>query len=269
MNTKLFSVKAPTSTSTESAELCSLREKNQQLLTENSKLLKDNKILKRLLDESKNIIFQKDLKLIHIEKKIAVTSNQATAQNAKILFEKYEKFFTAAEMKQLRSIGKGKRFDSTFVTKCLFFLYGGTANLLDRVPTSARVPKGKKPLTPEKVEIISNMLEERIDSENNSVEITVYRSSRTPKLLNYAFTTASRKKTVVENDRSNIENGSNTSNVDNIIQNQTFGPPAYQQPSLETIWLASPSTPITYIPISIPDSIQGQHCNNHYSHAYQ
>lgn len=131
---------------------------------------------------------QKDLKI----QKIFAQSNTRSESLAN-LFSLYENRFTPNEMKSLRSIGKGERNDSTFVSKCVQFLHGGPNNVANRVATSSHV-EGKKPLSPDKVEIVSNMLSERLAAENISNEAVIAREIRFNKLLNSAVTTA--RKTV-------------------------------------------------------------------------
>lgn len=93
-------------------------------------------------------------------------------------------------MKELRSIPNEERNDSTFVTKCIDYLYGGKHYLIDRVATFVKVPNGKKPISPEKIEIVSNMLQERLDSESLPDELSSHRFGRLNQLLNNAISTA-------------------------------------------------------------------------------
>lgn len=172
-------------------ELLFLRVKHQELLGQNSKLLKDNKLLKKLLEECKSLNFQKDLQ---IKKLQAQNRSQKTGN----LFEQFEKYFLPIELNQLRSINKGERHDSTFVTKCLTFLYGGSL-LTGKVATSAKVPYGKKPISPEKVGIISAMLADRVNSEEPSSELAHARCNRLTKLLQNAITNANRSKVKIVN----------------------------------------------------------------------
>lgn len=164
-----------------------IESKYQKLLIENSKLTNDNKVLKKLLTESKSIILQKEIKI----KKLLAQKHHANTLN---LFEQYEKYFSSSDIKKLRSIRKGNRADSTFVTQCLDYLYGGKQNLLDRVATNIKVPAGKKPISPEKVDIVSHMLLERLNSEGLYDELSTVRFNRLRKLLNNAICTA--RKTV-------------------------------------------------------------------------
>lgn len=84
----------------------------------------------------------------------------------------------------------GERKDSAFVTKCVDFLYDGKKNLLNRVATDVKVPVGKKPISPEKVEIVSQMLQERLNSEGLTDELSNIRFNRIRQLLNNAICTA-------------------------------------------------------------------------------
>lgn len=165
-----------------------LKEKCEKLFTENSKLIKDNKILKKLLEESKSIILQKEIKIKKLLSQVHTNSNTVN------LFEEYEQYFSNLEIKKLRSIQKGQAKDSTFVTKCLDYLYGGKQNLLERVATDVKVPVGKKPFSPEKVAIITKMLQERLNSEGISDELTANRFGRLRELLNNAICTARKAK---------------------------------------------------------------------------
>lgn len=219
------------SVSTESEELRTLKEENQKLKSENAKLLKDNKLLKMLLNEAKSCIFKKDLKINKIEEK--------SKKNDQILYQKFEKCFTREEMKHLRSIKTGERSDSTFILKCLTYLYGGTNNLVNRVPTSGKVPLGKMPLTPEKIDMMAEMLQERIESEGITNETAMVRKCRMPKLLNNAFTTANRPSTAKAACEISKNDSVNTLVHDAQPLQNTPVEKLIHQPQQNFIWLAS------------------------------
>lgn len=159
--------------------------KFNDLLSENKRLLRDNKALKKLLSDSKSVILQKEMKI----KKLQLQLHNSTNTD-KNIFEQYVKYFTSSQMIELRSMPQGERKDSTFVTKCMDYLYGGKHNLIDRVATNVKVPAGKKPISPEKIKIISGMLQERLNSEDLSDELSSHRFSRLNMLLNNAICTA-------------------------------------------------------------------------------
>lgn len=225
------------SISTESEELHTLKEENQKLKSENAKLLKDNKLLKKLLNDAKSCIFHKDLKL----QKMAET----TKKNSTILYQKYEKYFSRNEMIHLRSIKTGERSDSTFIQKCLIYLYGDTNSLVNRVPSRVKVPYGKIPMSPEKVDILTDMLQERIESEGIADDAAIVRKHRMPKLLNNAFSSVNRLNKAKPLCGKPKNDSTNTPEHD--IQPMENAPVEIHthQPQQNLIWL-TPKTPIQY-----------------------
>lgn len=170
-------------------ELKALKEKCFKLQQENAKLTKDNKLLKKMLDESKSINLHKDIKISKLRFQLHSQQKKQDGQALTNLFTVYEQNFSPSEMKRLRSIGKGERNDSSFVSKCVTFLHDGQANIINRTATSTYVP-GKVPLSPDKIEIASNMLSERLGAEGIPNEVVAAREARFNKLLNNAIATA-------------------------------------------------------------------------------
>lgn len=144
---------------------------------------------------------QKDIHIQKLQAQLNIQSHpQAHKHALQNLFIKYEHHFKTDEIKLLRSIGKGERYDSTFVTKCVHFLHGGPLNIINRVVIISNLSKGKTALSPDKVEIASNMLHERLAAEGVPDEISFIREARFKKLLNNAITNARRATTNSKNE---------------------------------------------------------------------
>lgn len=175
-------------------ELIALKEQYSKQKEENIKLWNDNKLMKKLINEARAINLQKDIQIRNLQAQLNIQT-YTEAGEFKNLFTQYECHFMPDEMKQLRSIDRGERNDSTFVSKSIFYLYGGSQNVVNRLPTSAKTAEGKKPLSPEKVDIACKMLHERLIAEGLPNDAMTKREARFKKLLSNAVSTARKKAT--------------------------------------------------------------------------
>lgn len=91
-----------------------LNRKYAKLEAENKKLKEDNKVLKKLLKKSDRVNMLKDYEL-----QMKKTCDESSD---KMLFIEFEGIFSQNEIKNLRSIKKGKAKDSTFVSKLVEYL---------------------------------------------------------------------------------------------------------------------------------------------------
>lgn len=175
-------------------QLAELKEQCKQK-EENLKICKDNKLMKSLLNEARAINLQKHIQIRNLQAQLNVQT-YTEAGELKNLFIQFECHFMPDEMKQLRSIDTPLyRNDSTFVSKCIFYLYGGPQNIENRLPTGAKTAAGKQPLSPEKVDVASKMLRERLISEGLSADVMTRREARFNRLLSNAVSTARKKAT--------------------------------------------------------------------------
>lgn len=167
-------------------------------------------MLKKLLDEAKNLSFQKDLKI----KKLKAQLHPGNYVN---MFEEFGKYFNSAQIEHLRSIQRGERKDSTFVTNCMHYLYGGHIDLSNRVVTPLRVPNGKSVISPDKFDVVGKMFEERLRAEAISEDKQSLRSNRLNKLLNNAISTANKRRKHSEKELT--QSSPSTASIGNIIIN--------------------------------------------------
>lgn len=163
-----------------------LQKKCSDLQSANSKLMKDNRALKKLLEASKSMNLYKDVKI----KQLKFTENTNVAESVpekRMLFKEFDSHFTAAEIKEIRSFGQGKRKDAAFVTKCVDCLYKGDKSQILHKCSGERKIKGKTPISPEKRELLSKMLVERVEADKTSEEEDFERCDRLNRLMGDAI----------------------------------------------------------------------------------
>lgn len=169
----------------------------EELCSNYKETLKINEVqlkhAKKLLKESAKIILEKELLIKNLEEKIAVPSND---QRKKDLFKKFENKFDWIDLENLRSVKPGAKFDSTFVLNLVRLLYGSDLSKLKNKSVTGKIYKGerKDPLTPEKKSLITEIIKERISSEQDN-------------------TAAQRMKQISRHMRAAIYNINNTSNA--------------------------------------------------------
>lgn len=163
-----------------------LEKKCKDLESANAKLMKDNRALKKLLDASKSMNLFKDVKIKQLRSTESVCMTESSVDN-RMLFKSHEAYFTAAEIKDLRSLGKGKRKDAAFITKCVDFLYKSDKTQILNKCSGDRKIKGKTPISPHKQESLAKMLQERVEADKTSDEDDFERCSRINRLMGDAI----------------------------------------------------------------------------------
>lgn len=165
-------------------EYDALRKKCKDLELQNSKLVKDNRALKKLLDASKSTNLYKDLKITRLK---ASNSVAESSEPKSMLFKDYESYFTHSEMKGLRSFGKGKRKDAAFITSCVKFVYQGDVVRIRKKCSGDRRIKGKEPISPDKKELLTKMFNERLEADQTNDENGFERCGRLNRLIGDAI----------------------------------------------------------------------------------
>lgn len=113
--------------------------------------MKDNKVLKKLLNESRDMNLYKDIKIICTKtsaKEIVVP--RAVSRENDSLFKSYESKFSSSQIKILRSMGSSQRNDSKLIKHCVEYIYDGNVEQLKTKYSGGRKIKDKFPITPEK-----------------------------------------------------------------------------------------------------------------------
>lgn len=163
-----------------------LTTENSKLLKENGKLLKDNSALKKMLDSSKSGNLIKDLKIQKL--KTVANANSFVINNedtnvVRMAFTEQEKYFSPTQIRELRSVGRGKNNDGHFIAKCLEFLYDECVDVIAGKCGGDRKMKGKTLISPMKKSLMKNMLNERIASEGVDDMVLSERTKRLNRLL--------------------------------------------------------------------------------------
>lgn len=170
-----------------------LEKRCKELEERNTKLVKDNQVLKKLLNAAKNLNLCKDAKIQNMKAfpglSMAKSDDGVSAEkySKQMLFAKHEQHFTSAELKTLRSIGKGKRQDAAFVTHCVNYLYKGNTMVIANKCSGNRKLKGKTLISPDKKDTLSAILQERIESEGTDEMTGFDRTSRFTRLVGDAI----------------------------------------------------------------------------------
>lgn len=167
-----------------------LEKRCKELETKNSKLMNDNCAMKKMLDAAKGVNVFKDIKIQQLKSQLiagapaAVNKNTTSEKTSKtIQFSAHEQHFSAAELNELRSIGKGKRQDAIFVARCLEFLYKHDVEKLTTKCAGDRKSKGKSTITPSKKVLMSTLLGERVESEGVDDQAVFDRCQRVTRLI--------------------------------------------------------------------------------------
>lgn len=132
------------------------------------------------------ILSKKDAEIARLRKQISVNQNEPLSsitsqpvsitrelqekEQEKILFNSFSMDFTENELATLRSIGATNREDSTFIAASVKFLYKNNLSILKEKSLTGRSAKPghpKEPITPKKIEILSKIFKERVDSVAN------------------------------------------------------------------------------------------------------
>lgn len=180
------------------------KNKVSALEIENSKLKKDNKDLKKLLNKSNQVNLHKDLLIKQLKKQINENNSSSinsSSQNKKqkILFDQFENKIDRSDLITLRSINDKKEKDSSFVLKCLHILYKNDLTVLNKRCATKTKPT-KQELTPDKKSIINELFFERLSSMNLCPEDEQERKLRFRYLLSNAISNSVIKTTNTSTD---------------------------------------------------------------------
>lgn len=164
------------------------------LTVDNAKLRRDNTALKKLVDSSKTVNLYKDIQIQKLKSKNGneVCSDNVTLQS-KLLFAKHAGNFTAEQLRSLRSIGKGQKCDTTFIGKCLDYLYDGNVQTIAGKCGGDKKMKGKALITPPKKLLMETMLNERIESEGVTTEVNIERIRRLNRMIGDSIYSVARR----------------------------------------------------------------------------
>lgn len=96
-----------------------------------------------------------------------ISNTEGVEEEEATIFSEFSTDFSAEDLAVLRSIGSAKREDSTFVATSMKCLYKDDLSILEQKTLTGRSSKTDRivyPVTPKKVEILSKMFDERINS---------------------------------------------------------------------------------------------------------
>lgn len=149
-------------------ELAAEKQKNKSLLA-------DLKMSMTLVKEASVINLSKDVQIDNLTKQLKKTTLNSQCESktneCQSQFSEFSGVFSDQQLRKLRSIKSGKTKDSTFILQCVRFLYPDPSVLSDRSVTGKTFNKQKKrEMTPTKIHIITKMLNQRLQSEENLSE---------------------------------------------------------------------------------------------------
>lgn len=175
----------------------------------NKKLQSDLGASVSLLKSASSINLQKDIFIKKLSKDKNVTKDGEKSNN---LFLEFNGHFNNDQLRQLRSIPSGKSRDSSFVLTLMRFLYPNTNVLSKKSATGkARNKMTKEKLTPHKKNLISDMLKERVSSENGLDDLTILqRMDNVNKLIKNAIENIVGKKSRTKSSTNKGEGDQNT-----------------------------------------------------------
>lgn len=165
-------------------KIAALELKCAKLEEENKKLLYDNKCLKKLLNASKDLNLYNGLQLKMQKEKTSETVE-------KMLFIKHESNFTPTQLKELRSISTGKSKDTKLISIAMESFYED--RVAQKCVSKRSDDDGKHVITPEKKDIMKEMLEERVTAEGVAQSVVIERCDRLNRLIGDAVYNHQRK----------------------------------------------------------------------------
>lgn len=170
----------------------------------NQKLIEDLKKAVMLINEFNAINLNKDIEIVRLSKKVEAVSLEC--RNDQSLFSEFKNTFSEIQLKELRSVPSGISRDSTFVLKCMRFLYTDPSVLLHISMTGKPFKQQKKEKMCEKnVDVIKKILNQRIASEEIDLINVSIRLGRLSKLIRDAIDTI--RKSVRSCNRDNGKKG--------------------------------------------------------------
>lgn len=130
---------------------------------------------KAVITEKNVYIENFDIKLHSTESRTnePETAKMEIYKNDQLMYEDYKGTFDSAILSRLRSLGIKKPDDSTFVSVAVRSLYDGKLDLLKNKSLTGRSTKGEKrePITPDKLETLKKLFDERINSVTSDLKI--------------------------------------------------------------------------------------------------
>lgn len=107
-------------------------------------------------------------------------------------YRQHEQDFSADSMKKLRSFGFTHKEDSSFILSAIRGLYDGQMEVLSKRTVSGRSKDDSKmPVTPKKMNILSKLLDERIEM---NPELAIERKQNFSKIVRFAIDAVNKKK---------------------------------------------------------------------------
>lgn len=154
------------------------------LKTENTEIKMELKETKKLLRTALQINLQKDLKLQQMVNQINLNGIEFNPNFVAGEFDRFRKFFSDRQLSSLRGLDFDRKTDSTFLKCALEFVYKDNLSALANKTVTGKiqnVAEGgilkrltlKEPITPQKVEILKEIFNERISSlpDNNCLHM--------------------------------------------------------------------------------------------------
>lgn len=164
------------------------------LVKENERLNNDLKKAMALLKDAGVINLNKDIHIEQLNRKVKnahYTPTHAHQKESSLdnSFSQFRNVFDKFQLKKLRSISAGKSSDSTFVLTCVRFLYPNPNALINKsVDGRSYKKQHNSRMTPKKVEIVTDMLNERLSSEEGVDALSASeRFNRVKKLIKDAI----------------------------------------------------------------------------------
>lgn len=153
----------------------------------------------------KSIIAKKEHTIEVLKKEsFHVKESEGSNRSVELIFDEFASEFTQSELADLRLIGGTQREDSTFISLSIKFLYKDKLHTLQKKSVTGRSKPGMKKecFSPEKVKILSSMLQKRLANSTDQPEERVARNKRLNELIKSAQLNISKslKKKEVENE---------------------------------------------------------------------
>lgn len=232
----------------------------------NEQLTNDLKKSVAFIREFEAVSLTKDIQIENLSKKLESASlNSKVIEKDEQLFSEFSDDFYPEQLKDLRSVKSGLSRDSTFVLKCMRFLYPNPA-VLNNVSLTGKLYKNqrKEKMCAKNVDIIRRMLQKRISSEGVEAPVILQRMRRMNKLVRDAITkittghknlpTADNSTAIHSSMQTKTQRASDQIVMNTVSQTQTFNntgqsrlmqPIVYQHsPQSHNMWMPWP--PIYY-----------------------
>lgn len=163
----------------------------------NEKLTNDLKKTVAVIKNASEVNLKKDFQIDILTKKLQVAciDEKKDTKVVQLLFTEFEKILSNEQLNKLRSISSGKPKDSTFVLKCVDFLYPDHS-VLENVTATGKMRNNQKKqvMCSTNVDLIKRMLNQRIYSEEGIDDVSASQRLNALKLhIKNAITTLRRR----------------------------------------------------------------------------